>query len=53
MPRMRLSLGDPVCRAVVYQVVVVGAVGLLIWYLASNLVANMAARKIASGFAFL
>jgi len=52
-PRMRLSLGDPIFRAVVYQVAVVGAVGFLVWYLASNLVANMEARKIASGFGFL
>ena len=52
-PRMRLSLADPIFRAVVYQVVVVGAVGFLVWYLVSNLVANMEARKIASGFGFL
>jgi general L-amino acid transport system permease protein len=52
-PKMRLSLGDPIFRAVVYQVVVVGAVGLLVWYLVSNLTANMEARKIASGFGFL
>jgi general L-amino acid transport system permease protein len=52
-PKMRLSLSDPIFRAVVYQVVVVGAVGFLVWYLASNLVANMQARKIASGFGFL
>lgn len=50
---MRLSLGDPIFRAVVYQVAVVGAAGLLVWYLASNLVANMEERKIASGFEFL
>src|SRR5215472_10721425 len=52
-PRMRLSLGDPIFRAVVYQVVVVGAVGFLVWYLVSNLTANLEARKIASGFGFL
>ncbi len=52
-PKMRLSLGDPIFRSVVYQVVVVGAVGFIVWYLVSNLTANLAQRKIASGFGFL
>ncbi|HTY69694.1 MAG TPA: amino acid ABC transporter permease [Alphaproteobacteria bacterium] len=52
-PKMRLSLSDPIFRSVVYQVVVVGAVGSLVWYLVSNLEANMETRKIASGFGFL
>ena len=52
-PAMRLSLSDPFFRAIVFQVVVVGAVALIVWYLATNLVTNLEARKIATGFAFL
>jgi general L-amino acid transport system permease protein len=52
-PGMRLSLNDPVVRSVIYQILVVGAVVFVIWYLVSNTIANMEARKIASGFAFL
>src|SRR3954471_17826946 len=52
-PSVRLSLGDPVVRSIVYQVLVVGAVFLLIGYLVHNTMVNLEARKIASGFAFL
>jgi general L-amino acid transport system permease protein len=52
-PSVRLSLGDPVFRSIVYQVLVVGCVALVIWYLVSNTMANLEARKIASGFGFL
>jgi len=52
-PPIRLSLGDPFVRSVVYQVLVVGVVALVIWYLVSNTMANLEARKIASGFGFL
>ena len=47
------SLNNPRVRAVVTQVVLVAAVALGIWYLAANTAANLEARKIASGFAFL
>jgi general L-amino acid transport system permease protein len=40
-------------RAILYQVLVVGAVLLLGWYLVSNTLANLAARNIATGFGFL
>jgi general L-amino acid transport system permease protein len=50
---VRLSLGDPLFRAIVYQVIVVAAVGAVIWFLVSNTLSNLAARKIASGFGFL
>lgn len=50
---VRLSLGDPFIRSILYQALAVGAVALVIWYLVSNTLANLAARKIASGFAFL
>jgi general L-amino acid transport system permease protein len=52
-PPVRLSLGDPFVRSVLYQVLVLGAVVLVIWYLVSNTMANLEARKIASGFGFL
>jgi len=52
-PAIRLSLGDPFLRSILYQVLAVGAVGAVVWYLVSNLRANLAARKIASGFGFL
>lgn len=52
-PAVRLSLRDPLIRAVIYQVIVVGAVALLIGYLVSNTLANLAARHIATGFGFL
>ncbi|MBF0167588.1 MAG: amino acid ABC transporter permease [Alphaproteobacteria bacterium] len=40
-------------RAILYQVLVVGAVVLVGWYLISNTLANLAARNIATGFGFL
>lgn len=44
---------DQGVRAVIYQVLVVGAVILLGWYLVSNTLANLSARNIATGFGFL
>jgi general L-amino acid transport system permease protein len=52
-PAIKLSLNDPFVRSIVYQILVVGGVALIIWYLVSNTMANMEARKIASGFGFL
>ena len=40
-------------RGLVYQVIAVVLLGTGIWYLASNTLANMAARGIQSGFGFL
>ncbi len=40
-------------RGIVYQLIAVAAVGLVVWYLAHNTLANMAARGIQSGFDFL
>jgi general L-amino acid transport system permease protein len=40
-------------RALVYQLLALGAVVFAVWYLASNTVANMQARGIRSGFDFL
>ncbi len=44
---------DPVIRGWVFQVVVVGLVGLLAWYLVSNTMENLERQKIASGFHYL
>ena len=50
---MRLSWSDPRLRGIVSQVVVVGIVGAIVWYLVGNTNRNLAARHIATGFAFL
>jgi general L-amino acid transport system permease protein len=50
---IRLSWSDPRLRAIVWQVVVVGGVALLVWYLVGNTNRNLAARHIATGFGFL
>ena len=44
---------DPVIRGWVFQIVVVGLVGLLAWYLVTNTMENLQRQKIASGFHFL
>ena len=44
---------DPRWRAIFYQVVVVGSLILLIWYLISNTLSNLERQQIASGFGFL
>jgi general L-amino acid transport system permease protein len=51
--RMRLSWSDPVFRALVWQVVIVGIVVAIGWYFVRNTAENLAARHIATGFAFL
>lgn len=51
--RMRLSWSDPKFRAVVWQIVIIAIVAAIAWYLISNTAANLAARHIATGFAFL
>jgi len=51
--RMRLSWSDPTFRSIIWQVVIVGIVVAIAWYLVSNTNRNLAARHIATGFAFL
>jgi general L-amino acid transport system permease protein len=46
-------LHDPKIRAVLYQVVALGMVGLLGYYLFTNTVANLHKQSIATGFGFL
>src|SRR5258705_6517347 len=43
----------PVVRGWIFQIVVVGLVGLLAYFLVSNTVENLARQKIASGFHYL
>ena len=50
---IRLSWSDPRVRSIVWQVLIVGAVGWVIWYLVSNTQRNLEIRKIATGFGFL
>jgi len=53
-PRRReWSWRSQALRGVVYQILAVAVIGLGIWYLAHNTLANMQARGIQSGFGFL
>lgn len=49
----RWSWHDPAVRSVLYQILVVGLVGLGVWYLVSNTLHNLSVRNISTGFAFL
>jgi general L-amino acid transport system permease protein len=44
---------DPVIRGWVFQIVVVGLVALLAWFLVTNTLENLQRQKIASGFDYL
>ena len=52
-PRRRLSWSDPATRALLYQVLVIGLVGFVAWYLVSNTLHNLSVRNISTGFGFL
>ena len=49
----QLSWSDPRFRNIVWQVLILGTVGLIVWYLVSNTNRNLQARRIATGFDFL
>ncbi|CAH2600491.1 putative ABC transporter membrane subunit YhdX [Rhodovastum atsumiense] len=49
----RLSWSDPLVRNIVWQVLIIGAVIGVLWYLIGNTNRNLEARRIATGFAFL
>ena len=51
--RRRFSWNDPATLALLYQVIVVGLVGFVVWYLVSNTLHNLAVRNISTGFGFL
>jgi general L-amino acid transport system permease protein len=50
---LRLSWSDPRLRSLVWQVVIIGIVVGIIWYLVGNTSRNLAARHIVTGFGFL
>ena len=50
---MRLSWADERLRAIVWQVLVLGVVGGIIWWLVSNTAHNLEVRRIATGWGFL
>src|SRR5580698_8073240 len=50
---LRISWSDPRFRAIFWQIVIVSVVALVVWYLVGNTNRNLAARHIATGFAFL
>ncbi len=51
--QFQLSWADPRFRSLVWQVVIVGSVALLVWYLVSNTTRNLEQRHIATGFGYL
>jgi general L-amino acid transport system permease protein len=50
---LRLSWGDERLRGIVWQVLVVGIVVSIVWWLWQNTVHNLEVRRIATGFGFL
>jgi general L-amino acid transport system permease protein len=50
---IRLSWSDERVRGIVWQMLVVGIIGGVIWWLWSNTVHNLEVRRIATGFDFL
>ena len=50
---LRFSWADPRFRAIVWQVVIIGIVVGIVWYLVHNTSQNLASRRIATGFGFL
>ena len=50
---IRMSWSDPLFRNIVWQIVIIGLVAAIVWYLVSNTSRNLADRHIATGFAFL
>jgi len=51
--QFRLSWSDPRLRSIVWQIVILGIVATIFWYLISNTSQNLAARRIATGFGFM
>jgi general L-amino acid transport system permease protein len=49
----RLNWNDPGFRSFVYQVVILGLVAWVVWFLTTNTLHNLSSRNIASGFGFL
>jgi general L-amino acid transport system permease protein len=51
--KLELNWSDPRFRSIVWQVVIIGVIALIVWYLAHNTSKNLEARHIATGFGFL
>ena len=51
--RITLSWNDPVLRSIFWQVVIIGVIVGIVWYLAHNTATNLADRRIATGYGFL
>src|SRR5438270_827965 len=51
--RLHLSWSDPRFRNLVWQVVIIGVIAAIVWYLVSNTAYNLEQRRIATGFGFL
>ena len=52
-PSRRLSWNDPRVRSIIYQILAVGFVGGIVWFLVHNTLHNLSVRNIATGFGFL
>ncbi len=50
---LQLSWSDPRFRNIVWQVVILGTLAAIVWYLVHNTQQNLMARHIATGFGFL
>ena len=50
---LRFAWSDPRFRAIVWQVVILGFIATIVWYLVDNTSRNLTARRIATGFGFL
>ena len=51
--RVRLRWSDPDLRSIVWQILIIGVVVAILWYLVANTSRNLAARRIVTGFGFL
>ena len=51
--QFQFSWSDPRFRSLVWQIVIVGFVALIVWYLISNTSRNLEQRHIATGFGYL
>ncbi|TWT13540.1 amino acid ABC transporter permease [Reyranella sp. CPCC 100927] len=54
LPKAKVApWNDPIIRGWFFQIVVIGAVTALTWYLVSNTIENLERQRIATGFAYL
>jgi general L-amino acid transport system permease protein len=51
--KLEFKWSDPRFRSIVWQIVIIGTIALIVWYLAHNTSKNLQARRIATGFGFL